>query len=225
MPQPRDWFLAASERGNSATRIDAQHPGDRAWSLGNDARPLIHGRTYFAELAAELEATTAGDLVMFTDWQGNEDERLTDEPGSELAAVLRAALKRGVDVRALIWRSHAKTIGYSADDHRSLGIQLQEHGADVKLDMRVRPSGAHRQKFVVIRHSDDPTRDVAFVGGIDLCHGRRDDAQHLGDPRARRSPPSTGNVRRGTTSSSPSAGRWCTTWRPSSGSAGRTPPR
>jgi phosphatidylserine/phosphatidylglycerophosphate/cardiolipin synthase-like enzyme len=27
-------------------------------------------------------------------------------------------------------------------------------------------------------------RDVAFVGGIDLCHGRRDDHRHLGDPQA-----------------------------------------
>ena len=26
--------------------------------------------------------------------------------------------------------------------------------------------------------------DVAFVGGIDLCHGRRDDAAHAGDPQA-----------------------------------------
>ena len=29
-----------------------------------------------------------------------------------------------------------------------------------------------------------PGRDVAFVGGIDLCHGRRDDAGHLGDPQS-----------------------------------------
>jgi phosphatidylserine/phosphatidylglycerophosphate/cardiolipin synthase-like enzyme len=26
--------------------------------------------------------------------------------------------------------------------------------------------------------------DVAFVGGIDLCHGRRDDERHEGDPQA-----------------------------------------
>ena len=31
---------------------------------------------------------------------------------------------------------------------------------------------------------DDPSRDVAFVGGIDLSHSRRDDADHAGDPQA-----------------------------------------
>ena len=50
--------------------------------------------------------------------------------------------------------------------------------------MRVRTGGSHHQKMVVIRHRDDPERDIAYVGGIDLCHSRRDDAQHLGDPQA-----------------------------------------
>lgn len=183
---PQRWFLSRRERGNPATRLDqrvALDDPERAWSRGNLARPLVHGATYFAELQRVIEATGAGDLVMFTDWQGNEDERLTGVPGSELAQVLVRALGRGVDVRALIWRSHATAIGFSHDDHRSLGIQLQEHGADVQLDMRVRANGAHHQKFVVIRHADDSTRDRAYVGGIDLCHGRRDDAMHHGDPQ------------------------------------------
>jgi phosphatidylserine/phosphatidylglycerophosphate/cardiolipin synthase-like enzyme len=47
--------------------------------------------------------------------------------------------------------------------------------------MRVRPGGSHHQKFVVLRHPGRPKRDVAFVGGIDLCHSRRDDATHAGD--------------------------------------------
>nr|WP_232522983.1 phospholipase D-like domain-containing protein [Nocardioides sp. MAH-18] len=47
--------------------------------------------------------------------------------------------------------------------------------------MRVRTRGAHHQKFVVIRHAADPERDIAYVGGIDLCNGRRDDAKHQGD--------------------------------------------
>ena len=50
--------------------------------------------------------------------------------------------------------------------------------------MRVRTGGSHHQKLVVIRHRDDPERDIAYVGGIDLCHSRRDDARHLGDPQA-----------------------------------------
>jgi phosphatidylserine/phosphatidylglycerophosphate/cardiolipin synthase-like enzyme len=50
--------------------------------------------------------------------------------------------------------------------------------------MRVRAGGSHHQKLVVARFRGGPERDVAFVGGIDLCFGRRDDAQHLGDTQA-----------------------------------------
>ena len=49
------------------------------------------------------------------------------------------------------------------------------------LDQRVRRAGSHHQKLVLIRHADAGRPDVAFVGGIDLCHGRRDDERHLGD--------------------------------------------
>ena len=37
---------------------------------------------------------------------------------------------------------------------------------------------------MVIRHRDDPSRDIAYVGGIDLCNSRRDDADHNGDPQS-----------------------------------------
>ncbi len=36
----------------------------------------------------------------------------------------------------------------------------------------------------MVRYRGRPDDDVAFVGGIDLCHGRNDDAHHLGDPEA-----------------------------------------
>ena len=90
-PDPTDWLLTKGERGNGTTRIDARHPGRAAWSEGNLVRPLIHGATYFAELHERLQATRAGDLVFFTDWQGDADERLTGEPGSEVAEVLAGA--------------------------------------------------------------------------------------------------------------------------------------
>lgn len=182
--QPEGWFLSSAERDNPATVIDERHPAGQAWSRGNLAHPLIHGSTYFDELHRTIEATGAGDLIWFTDWQSNPDQRLGDSPDSELLSVLSRAVQRGVDVRALVWRSHGRILGYSHEDHRDLATALQEAGADVVLDMRVRRNGAHHQKFVVVRHRDDATRDVAYLGGIDLCHGRRDDVSHTGDPQA-----------------------------------------
>ena len=185
MVEPADWLLTRAERGNPTTRVDALH-GDRAWSEGNHVRPLIHGATYFRALHDALEATGPGDLVLFTDWQGDGDERLTGEPGSEVVEVLSRADRRGVVVYGLVWRSHLDQTGFFATENRHLGEQLAKRGAKVLLDMRVRTGGSHHQKFVVIRHRDDPTRDVAFVGGIDLAHNRRDDATHEGDPQPQR---------------------------------------
>jgi len=180
---PTDWLLRADERGNPLTRLDEGHPDGTAWSEGNLVRPLVHGAAYFRELHERLEATREGDLVFFTDWAGDADERLTGEPGTEVAEVLARADERGVDVRGLVWRSHVERLGFNSRENRKLGQELQARGAEVLLDMRVRLGGSHHQKLLVIRHRDDPSRDIAFVGGIDLCHGRRDDAEHGGDPQ------------------------------------------
>src|SRR3954471_2003647 len=150
------WLLTDEERGNATTRLDAGHPGQQAWSEHNLVRPLIHGATYFAELHERLEATRAGDLVLFTDWQGDADELLTGEPGSEVAEVLCRADERGVDVRGLVWGSHRDAFGFTATENRRIGRELQKRGAEALLDMRVRSGGSHHQKFVVIRHRDDP---------------------------------------------------------------------
>ena len=177
-----DWFLTRAERDNDATWVDRVTPA--AWSEGNRCRPLIDGVTYFRELHERLEATREGDLVLFTDWQGDADELLVaDDPDSAVVEVLARADERGVDVRGLIWRSHWDKVGFFSRENRTLGEELQQRGAEALLDMRVRNGGSHHQKFVVIRHHDDPSRDIAFVGGIDLAHSRRDDHRHLGDPQ------------------------------------------
>ena len=175
-----EWLLTKAERDNDATRLDDDGP----WSEGNLARPLIDGATYFRELHERLQATRDGDLVLFTDWQGDADELLVaDDPDSAVVDVLARADERGVDVRGLIWRSHWDKMGFFSRENRTLGEELQQRGAEALLDMRVRNGGSHHQKFVVIRHRDDPSRDVAFVGGMDLAHNRRDDSDHGGDPQ------------------------------------------
>jgi hypothetical protein len=97
---PAEWLLTKSERGNAQTVLDARHFGEKAWSGGNFVRPLVHGATYFSELAQRIRETRAGDAIYFTDWRGDPDERLTDDPESEIEGLLSEADIRGVDVRA-----------------------------------------------------------------------------------------------------------------------------
>jgi phosphatidylserine/phosphatidylglycerophosphate/cardiolipin synthase-like enzyme len=98
-----------------------------------------------------------------------------------VARVLADAASRGVIVRGLLWRSHLDRFRYSLQEHRDLGEAIVAAGGECLLDMRVRTRGSHHQKLVVLRHAGRPERDVAYVGGIDLCHGRRDDHTHAGD--------------------------------------------
>lgn len=166
-------------------RTAAVIDGYPAWSEGNLVTPLIHGATYFARLHDELAALRPGDRVWFTDWRGDADERMLPD-GPTIGDLLSGLARRGVEVRGLIWRSHGERISapISGRSNELLGRQINDAGGEVLLDQRVRLFGSHHQKFFVIRRRDDPSRDVAFVGGLDLCHSRRDDADHHGDAQA-----------------------------------------
>ena len=177
--QAHPWFLDARERsypGHSLVR-------DEAWTEGNHVEALVHGATYFWRLAAELQPLVPGDLVCLADWRGDDDEKLTDD-GPMLATVLTELARRGVDVRGLLWRSHPAALGFNEEEDTELAGVVSAAGGTVLLDERVRRAGSHHQKLVVVHRPDDPDRDVALVGGIDLCHGRRDNRAHLGDPQA-----------------------------------------
>jgi phosphatidylserine/phosphatidylglycerophosphate/cardiolipin synthase-like enzyme len=153
-----------------------------AWSTGNEVTALIHGACYFSELLRSVSQMRAGDLLLFTDWRGDPGERLTAD-GPTVAEAFSGAAQRRVAVRGLIWRSHWDRLRFSGEENRHLGEDIVAAGGQCLLDMRVRPGGSHHMKMVVLRHPGRPELDVAFVGGIDLCHSRRDDASHHGDPQ------------------------------------------
>lgn len=178
---PADWFLAPGARGNPDTVLDARHADGRSWTSGNLVRPLVHGSSYFGELLRAVDRLERGDLLFFTDWRGDADEHL-DGPGTEVGRVFAAAASRGAHVRGLLWRSHL-ALQLGSAKNRGLGKQIEDAGGRVLLDMRVPKFGSHHQKLVVVRYRDRPQDDVAFLGGIDLCYGRRDDSRHLGDPQ------------------------------------------
>jgi phosphatidylserine/phosphatidylglycerophosphate/cardiolipin synthase-like enzyme len=161
-----DWFLPETVR---------------PWTSGNLVVPHVHGASYFARLLEVVEATGPGDRIFLTDWRGDADERLT-ETGPTVGDLLASACERGVEVRAILWRSHPGKLNSEENDH--LGHVINDAGGQALLDERIKRGGSHHQKLFVVRRKGRPDLDVAFVGGIDLCHGRRDDAEHRGDPQA-----------------------------------------
>src|SRR4051794_41778824 len=174
MDDPGNWLLRGEERGNDATRIPA-------WTSGNLARPLVHGAAYFDRLVEEVESLSAGDHLFFTDWRGDPDEQLR-KGGPTVAELFSAAVSRGVCVRGLVWRSHWDKLSFSKAENRALDVEIEHAGGEVILDQRVRRGGSHHQKFVVLRHAGDPSRDVAFAGGIDPCPSPPHDHPHAGAP-------------------------------------------
>jgi len=178
-----DWFLTPGERGNAATAIDRRRGDGIGWTEGNSVEVLVDGVEYFDRLYEALLSVERGDCVLFTDWQGNGDE-LLGGPGSEIGRVLADVARRGVQVRGLLWRSHPRQAHFAEQENAALAKMVDEAGGEIVLDERVRRGGSHHQKLVVIRHGAGSDEDVAFEGGIDLCHGRHDDSQHAGDRQA-----------------------------------------
>jgi phosphatidylserine/phosphatidylglycerophosphate/cardiolipin synthase-like enzyme len=182
---PAAWFLDRVAENSPAIGDHKNAPASKSWSEGNLVRPLVHGATYFARLLDELTVLKAGDRVWFTDWRGDADEQLRAD-GPSIGDLLASLAHAGIEVRGLVWRSHGERVSspISSRSNELLGRQINDAGGEVLLDQRVRVFGSHHQKLFVIRHRDDPSKDVAFVGGIDLSHSRRDDADHAGDPQA-----------------------------------------
>ena len=182
MTGEHEWFLGPGERIEIASPLDERASEGRLWTPGNRVVPLVHGRRYFERLVPCLRELRAGDRMWFTDWRGDDDQVLSPD-GTRLGDLLVELATAGVEVRGMLWRSHSKALGYHAERHLALAERVNEAGGRVMLDERVRRAGSHHQKIVILRHRGRPHLDVAFVGGIDLCHGRGDDEDHRGDPQ------------------------------------------
>src|ERR687897_304661 len=148
----------------ASLRVTDETATREAWFLQADERGNPH--TDIDRRRVGGQAWTEGNLVT----------PLVD--GAEYFA------RRRVDVRGLVWRSHPDEVRLSEQEALHLAEIVNEAGGELLLDERVRRGGSHHQKLVLVRHLGHEADDVAFVGGIDLCHGRRDDGRHLGDPQA-----------------------------------------
>ncbi|WP_351233356.1 hypothetical protein [Streptomyces sp. NPDC002133] len=131
-----EWLLTPGERGNPANRLDNRRQDRTAWSCGNHVRPLVHGATYFPELLDAIRSQRAGDLLLFTDWRGDPDQRLAG-PGTAAGTVLAEAAERGVIVKGLMWRSHPDRLQFSETENRHLEEDIAAAGGECLLDTRV----------------------------------------------------------------------------------------
>ena len=172
-PSLQHWFLGTNERRNPASDI-------RGWTLGNRVEPLVDGAAYFARLHEALSAVRAGDQVYLADFRGDTGEELAG-PGTAVGTVLTQLVARGGKVFGLIWRSQPDWLDQSEGANAELVRTVANGGGEMLLDSRTRRAGSHHQKFVIIRHPDEPASDVAFMGGIDLGLSRNDDHNHHGD--------------------------------------------
>ena len=174
---------SAATRRPRSTAVTATAPrGPRATT----AQVLVDGAEYFAAPArgAVRDAAPATGCY-FTDWQGDPDE-----------AARRARAPRSATVLAELGRSRRRTCaGLLWRSHPELDELRRGQEPRVLARASTRPAGrccstsGSGAVAATTRRSSScgapiPRDDVAFVGGIDLCHGRRDDADHLGDPQA-----------------------------------------
>jgi hypothetical protein len=143
-------------RGNRSTRLDTRHPDGAARSESNLVRLLIHGSTYFGALHHGVSQMRDGDLLMFIDWCGDSDERLTDSPDSEAGKVFAdaAQTRRRCSRPGEAIRGPPRVLRIA--QNRRLGDEINDAGGQCLLDMRVGGGDSHHQKFVVLRHGNRP---------------------------------------------------------------------
>ena len=220
-----DWFLTAGRTGQPGHR---DRPSSRATAprgpRATTGTVLVDGAEYFARLHEVLLRVRRRATGCRSPTGRAIPTSCSTDPGTEVGEVLAELAARGVNVRGLLWRSHPEAMNFGEAKNLAFSRAINEAGGQVLLDHRVRRGGSHHQKLFVVQH-DDPARDVAFVGGIDLCHGRarrpRPPRRSAGRRARRRA------LRRPTAVARPAAraprARRSTTWRGRSPSAGAIP--
>ena len=218
-----DWFLAADERGNPSTRNrrSTRRRHFNASPAGLDRRergPTAHRRRRLLPSTARgVRATRTRRLGLHLRprRQRRRGARRNGHRAGERVRAPGRERRHGVRAPLALERE------FNEVDNLLLTRAVNSAGGHMLLDHRVRRGGSHHQKIVVVRRQD-PSEDRAFVGGIDLAHGRRDGPDHhAAIPSVPSSTPrTTDRTRRGTTCTSRSVVPPSMTSRTRFGSAG-----
>ncbi|UDM53381.1 phospholipase D-like domain-containing protein [Cupriavidus sp. MP-37] len=146
---------------------------------GNAVQFFVTGTEYFDNVARAIEG--AQSSVFITGWQVNFDVVLTGK--KTLWTCLRTAVRNGASVYVMPWMS--PKVGVDTGDLETALTVIQLNAGLAAPRAFVLPAvsqcdqpGAlgiafsHHQKLVVIDNK------FAYVGGIDLAYGRRDDGKY-----------------------------------------------
>jgi phosphatidylserine/phosphatidylglycerophosphate/cardiolipin synthase-like enzyme/uncharacterized membrane protein YdjX (TVP38/TMEM64 family) len=163
-------------------------PGRNCWRVEPAGRLafLVDAAAYFAALRSAI--ARAERSVFILGWDFDSRIRLVpraeDGYPEELGEFLKEVVRRRRELRmyVLSW-DFAMVFALSREWVPLYKLGWKTHPAPrlrFRLDDRHPPSGSHHQKVVVV---DDA---VAFVGGIDLSHGRWDTPEHRPDEPLRR---------------------------------------
>ncbi|NNN30173.1 hypothetical protein HLK59_07315 [Streptomyces sp. S3(2020)] len=184
---PEEWLLTDAEMGGFRSP---------AFTLDNLVLFFVDGEAYYNTLAARLDGLAAGDRVLFAGWRFSPEQKLlpavAGAPGF-LDRLLKLHAD-GVVVRALLYGSQFSTLPVRrprvptlpSKDNFDFRTALVDAGAQAVLDARVGHFGSHHQKCAVVQGAAEGP--CAFVGGIDVCLDRWDNAAHVDPPVRQREP-------------------------------------
>jgi phospholipase D1/2 len=153
---------------------------------GNDVKAYSTGVDFYTDVAEAFEQ--AREHIWIAGWQVAWDVELKDfgKGTSRLIDLLAKAVHKKLDVRVMLFKA---PFGKPPIDDEKVAQVLRSIGAKAirtegqsAYAEKVYSYFAHHQKTIIV------DRKTAFVGGMDLSHGRRDDGDFVAraDPAERR---------------------------------------
>jgi phosphatidylserine/phosphatidylglycerophosphate/cardiolipin synthase-like enzyme/subtilisin family serine protease len=130
--------------------------------MGNEVQALVRGSEAFPAMVDAIRSADSGEhYIYLLGWfLDARFELIPGQPGTTVGALLGAAVARGVQVRAMLWRRPFSSQNVAA----AATINGLADGAAIH-DNRTLNLGTHHQKLLVVKGREGL---VGFCGGIDI---------------------------------------------------------
>lgn len=180
------WFLSEEELTKSRHGVEREHL--HVYSKGNKVETLPAGDVAFANIFRDIEGTKCAnsnhgrtqDFVYIAGWGIHDIELIPGRNETRLLQVLERAVKRGVQIRIMIWDA----ISFSSKIHtfdkyvnNVLDPIAKKYGCRAQMirDNRMGFGSTQHQKTISIKNDASV---VSYVGGLDMMLDRWDTVNH-----------------------------------------------